>query len=249
MLLAMLLAHLVGDYILQWDKLSRWKSQALTGVLVHGLIVLTVTWLLILPFDPSWWPWVLFIGATHILIDGLALPVRRRLGQRNSGSMALALFATDQALHLSIIAFALCQSGYLKLPFSGHDFLITLQGNQLLAYLLGYAFLTMPAWILVKFISCGLIPGTAPDFSSKMQDKYLGMVERVLIATLVLTGQLALVPLVSLPHLVVVWPQFSDQAQGGGDASLRNTFVHVAELAVSIALAIATGLGLRHVLG
>jgi hypothetical protein len=249
MFLAMLLAHLVGDYILQWDKLSHWKSQALTGVLAHGSIVLTVTWLFILPFDPSWWPWVLFIGVTHILIDGLGLPVRRRLGQRNSGSIALALFATDQALHLSIIALALCQSGYLKLPLSGHDFLTTFRANQLLAYLLGYAFLTMPAWILVKFISCGLIPGTAPDFSGRMQDKYLGMAERVLIATLVLVGQFAFVPLVALPHLMVVWPQVSDQVQGGGSASLRRTLVHLAEQAVSIALAIATGLGLRHALG
>jgi len=51
MVIAMYLAHLVGDYVLQWDALARWKSRELKGVLAHGMIVLIVTWLLSLPFD------------------------------------------------------------------------------------------------------------------------------------------------------------------------------------------------------
>jgi hypothetical protein len=39
MIVALFLAHLVGDYVLQWDKLANWKSRALPGVLAHGLIV------------------------------------------------------------------------------------------------------------------------------------------------------------------------------------------------------------------
>jgi hypothetical protein len=49
MVIAILLSHLFGDYILQWDSLSRWKSQALGGVLVHGAIVIAITWLFSLP--------------------------------------------------------------------------------------------------------------------------------------------------------------------------------------------------------
>jgi len=59
MVVIMFLAHLVGDYVLQWDRLAQWKSRELKGVLAHGLMVGVVTWLFSLPFDPNWWPWSL----------------------------------------------------------------------------------------------------------------------------------------------------------------------------------------------
>jgi hypothetical protein len=36
MIAAMLLAHIVVDYVLQWDGLARWKSERLSGVVAHG---------------------------------------------------------------------------------------------------------------------------------------------------------------------------------------------------------------------
>ena len=59
MITAMLLAHLVGDYVLQWDALAAWKSRALAGVAVHAAIVTAVTWLFALPFAPDWWQGIL----------------------------------------------------------------------------------------------------------------------------------------------------------------------------------------------
>lgn len=72
MIIAMFLAHLVGDYILQWNSLAAWKSRALSGVVVHCLVVLAVTWLFIMPFNPGWWPWVLVIGLAHFAIDAFS---------------------------------------------------------------------------------------------------------------------------------------------------------------------------------
>jgi hypothetical protein len=59
MVTAMLLAHLVGDFILQFDSVARWKSESFTGVVVHSLIVTAVTPLFGLAVDPAWWPWLL----------------------------------------------------------------------------------------------------------------------------------------------------------------------------------------------
>ena len=92
MILAMLLAHLFGDYIFQWDNLSIWKSKRLSGVLLHGLIVTGVTLAFALLIDPSWWPWAILIGLTHTLIDALALPIRRQMVSQRTGKSALALF-------------------------------------------------------------------------------------------------------------------------------------------------------------
>src|SRR5438094_197326 len=73
MVIGMFLAHLVGDYVLQWDSLARWKSREVKGAIFHGLIVLLVTWMFALRFDPNWWPWAVFIGLTFVVLGQFAL--------------------------------------------------------------------------------------------------------------------------------------------------------------------------------
>lgn len=256
MVISILLSHLFGDYILQWDNLSRWKGQALSGVLVHGAIVLAVTWLFSLPFDTAWWPWALFIGLSHTLIDGLELPIRKRLAGSNSGPAAMIFFLIDQLLHLSLISYALVHSGYLELPSLSADIMAALTNNRLLTYFLGYAFLTMPAWILVEFLVYGLIKGTAPDFSQAVKNKYISILERGLIATFVLLGQFILVPLVAAPRLMLEWNQISAQNNDtpanaaltdGRQPDNQRSRLFVAELLASITVAVIIGLGLRQI--
>ncbi len=43
MIISMFLAHLVGDYILQWDALALAKSREFKGVLLHSIIIFIVT--------------------------------------------------------------------------------------------------------------------------------------------------------------------------------------------------------------
>lgn len=244
MVISILLSHLFGDYILQWDSLSRWKSQSLNGVLVHGAIVLAVTWLFSLPFDPNWWPWAIFIGLTHTFIDGVELPIRKRLAVQNSGVSAVTFLIIDQILHLSIIAFALVHSGFLELPSLSADILAALTNNRTLTYMLGYAFLTMPAWILVEFLVYGLIKGTAPDFSQAVKNKYISILERGLIATFVLLGQFILVPLVAVPRLMMEMnPASGHEIESDNQ---RNRLM-VAELLASVTVAVFIGLGLRQI--
>lgn len=251
MILAMLLAHLFGDYILQWDNLSLWKSKRLSGVLLHGLIVLTVTLLFAILIEPTWWPWAFVIGLTHTLIDALELPIRRRMTERQTGKGALLLFVVDQTAHLTIIALALIWSGYLDAPNFTAGFIAATADNRLLTVALGYAFLTMPAWILIRFIICGLMNGTAPDFSLPLGGKYLSMLERGLILTFILFGQFLLIPLATLPRLLLESSRAVAQAADGGDAGIRRVvgrynLLYAAELLVSVGLAVAIGLALRQ---
>ncbi len=249
MIIAMLLAHLVGDYILQWDHLSRWKSQALSGVLVHGSIVLTATLLLSLPFDPNWWPWALFVGFTHTLIDGLELPLRRRLSLNGSGFSALLLFLSDQTIHLAILGAALNASGYLTLSSLGSDISASINDHRQLAYLLGYAFLTMPAWIIVKFLVYGVVNGSAPEFTPSARSKYFCMLERGAIATLIVLGQFIFIPLVALPRLLVNRSQIINTQNDQNQPALGWTvnFLYLAETVAGLILAVAIGFALRQI--
>lgn len=229
MIIAMFLAHLVGDYVLQWDRLASWKSRELGGVLAHGAVVFLVTWLFTLPFDPTWWKGVVFIGLTHTLIDALQLRLRLPVAP-------LARFILDQMAHITIIVMALTAGGYLEAVSITSNLMISLQSNRFLAYLLGYAFITMPAWVLVKFTAYGLVKGSAPDFPGET-NKYIGILERLLITTFVLSGQFLLIPLVAVPRFVLEWPRVAES---------DNTSVYVVELLASIALAVVTGLGLSQ---
>ncbi|MEK7783965.1 MAG: DUF3307 domain-containing protein [Chloroflexota bacterium] len=230
MVTSLFLSHLVGDYILQWDSLARWKARELRGVLVHGAVVQATTLLFTLPFNPDWWPWALFVGVTHALIDTVPLSIGKHVHP-------FLWFVLDQAAHFVIIVIALTASGYLGASTLVSDLILALTSNRVWAFTLSYTFLTMPALVVVEFVVYALVKGSGPDFA-EVPDKYLGSLERGLITTLVLLGQFTLVPLVALPRLVFDSPQ----AMNGQRATL-----YVAELLTSIGLAVMIGLGLRLV--
>lgn len=224
----MFLAHLVGDFVLQWDALALWKSRSLRGVVVHCLILLGVTALFALPFDPFWWPGVLFISFTHFLIDAAQYYLQPTIAP-------LARFTLDQVLHILMILIALVAGGYLTWANLWQDLILSAEQTPFLTTLLGYAFITMPAWVLLKFAVYGLVKKQPPNFPAG-PNKYVGIVERVLITTFVIFGQILLVPLVTLPRLIMEWPQVKN---GGGDT------IYIAEFIASIGLAVAVGIGLR----
>lgn len=230
MVFAMILAHLVGDYVFQWDKLAAWKSRELKGVFAHCGIVFLVTLLFAIPFDPYWWQGVLLISAAHLFIDAVQLYVKLPVP-------ALARFLLDQTAHFTIILVALVVGGYLPVTSLTTGFAAATQSEQMMLFILGYAFVTMPAWVLVKFTSYGLVQGTAPEFPGRT-NKYVEILERILMTTFVLLGQYILVPLVILPRLTTEWP---DVQKNG------NTALYLVELLSSITLAFVVGLLLKQI--
>ncbi len=222
MILAMLLAHLVGDYILQWNQLAAWKSRALAGVTVHCIIVFIVTWLFAMPFQPVWYL-VTFIGVMHYLIDAVQFLTKPKFSP-------LVRFSLDQLAHFIVIFIALGLGGYLDLSFVSNFVHGLFQNDQMMVYLVGYAFLTMPAWVVIKFAAYGLVNNSPPEFGDN--NKYLGILERVLMATFVILGQFLLVPFVVAPRLAMEWQQINQS---------EKTAVYLAEWLVSIAAAVGIG--------
>jgi hypothetical protein len=234
MIIAMLLAHLTGDYVLQWDALARRKGTSIKGAICHGSIVLAVTLLFAVLIDPGWWPWALLIGLAHIVIDASWVPLNRRLGPRR-GMYGLTRLLIDQTLHFAVILFALFASGYVTPIGLPGSIVKEVQMQRAWAIALGYVLVSMPAWIFIEFIFYGLINGSAPDFNRVGQYKYVGTLERGLIATFVATGQFALVPIVALPRLVLESPQYFGN---------NRTTLYLAEWLGSLAVAVLIGLAL-----
>ncbi len=230
MLPMLLLAHLVGDYTLQFNALVRWKSRSFLGILAHGTIVTAVTLLAAITVLPAWWPYALLIGYSHTLID----IVRARLVGPTTPRLDLLYFLLDQGTHLSIIAGITSWSqAPVRPPIWFNHHAITLTAGLLL--------LMQPAWVLLRFLVRGVWgEDAAPPLETG--EKYRPMLERIAVALLALIGMAYLIPLVLLPGRI-------ERLQGQGHSVL--VLIHRGdswiETMLSLLLALGVGWGLRYV--
>jgi len=175
----LILAHLLGDFILQpnsWvaDKERRkLKSPYLyLHVLIHTVLSFVFLW-----NTDLWWV-SLLVGISHFIIDASKLIFQTVKNKKR-------WFFIDQLLHILVIAGI---SFYFK-EFS-FDFL---QNQQFLKILLAAVFLTTPASIFIKIILSSWTP--APETQSSIQTeslssagKYIGILERLLVFTFIMVN-------------------------------------------------------------
>lgn len=235
MFCALLLAHLLGDYVFQVDAIARWKIRSVFGVLVHGGILTICTLACVAWLDASWWPYALLIGALHTAID---LVRSHLVPRRLTTGWDLVSYLADQTLHLLTIVGVLWASGEVS-PKMLSEVGRQLRDPHWMAIATGYCLLTWPSWVLVRFVVRGLWgPDAAPPLPQH-NDRYGPMLERVMIATAVLMRQPMLAPLVLIPRPLARW--LSD-TEGAPTATPRE---HWAEALLSALVAVDVGLVLR----
>ncbi|REC78500.1 DUF3307 domain-containing protein [Chryseobacterium elymi] len=175
----LILAHLLGDFILQpnsWvaDKERRkLKSPYLyLHVLIHTVLSFVFLW-----NTDLWWI-SLLIGITHFIIDASKLIFQTVKNKKK-------WFFIDQLLHVLVIAGI---SFYCKEFSFGF-----LQNPQFLKVLMAALFLTTPASIFIKIVLSSWTP--APESQSSIQTeslssagKYIGILERLLVFTFIMVN-------------------------------------------------------------
>lgn len=238
MLYALLLAHLLGDYVFQTDAVAEWKENSVTGTFLHGGIVTVCTLVCTTWLDASWWPYALGIGAIHIVLDLLRAALNF---QGVPPSLDLVSFLLDQTIHLVILGGALWLAegtAFQKWVGLGPSY----PRHRWLAVAVGYCFLTAPAWVGVRFWVRGLWGAdAAPPLPEG--ERYIPMMERVWIATCVLFEgpALMLIPLALAPRLLVnQW-----RKSCAPDTIFRG---HWARFVLSALVAVGVGLILRMVI-
>ena len=227
----LIFAHLLGDYILQFNFLARWKARSLWGVVAHGGIVTLTTLACASLIEPAWWRYAALIGITHTFID----VVRARLIHAKNTTWDLIYFLFDQVIHIGIII--LTATLRPVTAAGGHAV-----APKVLALAIGYLLLLQPAWVLLRFIVRGVWgPEAAPHLG--IGEKYAPMMERVLIASFVLTGQITLIPLVLLPRRLT-----AINLQENGVGVMVHLTGHWAETVLSVLLAAGVGWIMRIVM-
>jgi hypothetical protein len=171
----LLLAHLLGDFLLQptsWvlDKENR-KHKSIY-LYIHTLLHFILAWILVDMTDFVWFAVVLAV--THGGIDFLKLHFQKNKTKRN-------WFVIDQLLHLIVIMGITLLYNNERIDFAAFD-------NQFWIFATGILLLTKPTSILIKnIISIWTPENKTSDDSLSNAGNYIGILERLFVFYFVIT--------------------------------------------------------------
>jgi hypothetical protein len=173
----LLLAHLLGDFLLQpttWVLDKENKKHKSRYLYIHTLLHGILAWLLVNEMDFGWF--ALALSITHGFIDFLKLQFQKTNTKRN-------WFVVDQILHL--ITIVIIASLYKKLSVDYDIF-----NNQFWILITGILFLTTPTSIIIKNIISIWTPESNNETDNSLANagNYIGILERLFIFCFILTG-------------------------------------------------------------
>lgn len=175
----LILAHLLGDFILQpnaWvsDKENKkMKSKYLyLHVLIHTVLSFISLWNLEL-----WWIAVL-VGVSHLIIDATKLYFQNIKTKKR-------WFFIDQFLHIAVIAGVSFYFDEFNFDF--------LKDHNFLKIIVAIVFLSSPSSIIIKTLLSSWTP--APETQTNIQTeslssagKYIGILERLMVFTFIMVN-------------------------------------------------------------
>ncbi|ANW95772.1 hypothetical protein AXE80_05525 [Wenyingzhuangia fucanilytica] len=181
LVLKLLIAHVLGDFVLQsskWVKDKEKKKFASKYLYIHTAIHALLL-LIAFGFQTKYLWTVILISISHLLIDGIKLlkPIKN----------TRVLFFADQIAHLIVIGLVALQWGNLKFDVKT----IITEQNLLLVFAL--LLLTSVTSIVLKVIFSvwhkEIEEVSKEDSSLKNAGKYIGILERLFVFTFVVLNQ------------------------------------------------------------
>lgn len=176
-LIKLLLAHLLGDFLLQptkWvkakEKLKHKSPYLYYHTLLHGILA----WIII--GETSFGVWALLITITHGIIDFLKLHFQKNKTKR-------LWFLIDQVLHLLVLLAIAYFYQHPKIKFYELD-------PRFWIIVTGMVLLTKPTSVIIKnsiSIWTPEEPGNKED-SLENAGNYIGMLERLFVFFFIVTG-------------------------------------------------------------
>lgn len=172
----LLLAHLIGDFLLQptsWVKDKEKQKHRSVYLYLHTLLHFILAWILVGEIAFGWFAFGLAI--THGFIDFLKLNFQNKKTQR-------LWFSVDQILHLVVII-------SVTLIYNNTTVDFTSFGNQFWITITGFILLTKPTSIIIKnIISIWTPENKTNDDSLQNAGNYIGILERLFVFCFILTG-------------------------------------------------------------
>lgn len=219
----LLLSHFLTDFLLQknnWIKDRSEKHFASRYLYLHTFITAVVAWLFI---GWQYWGVALIIFGTHTIIDGI----------KSYAPDKPKFFLIDQASHLVVIFLCWWLTFYdfsdLKLNWKDIS-----EDTNLWIKFTGYFFVTTPCAYLIGQLTKKWRANLPNSEGLEDAGKWIGIIERIMIITLVLYNQYEAVGLLIAAKGII---RFNDN-----NRTEQKTEYLVIGTLISIALAMITGL-------
>jgi hypothetical protein len=221
-LIKLILAHLLTDFVFQptsWIESRNKKHFRSVHLYIHGLVTALVALLFI---GLQYWLVVLTILITHILIDGW------KSYQPNETKY----FLIDQCLHLIVIL--ACWYFVFLYPEDIVAAWEVITAKDSLIMITAYVFVSFPAGILIGQLTRKWREQIVDASALGNAGKWIGIIERIIILTLVFNHQYAAIGLLITAKSLL---RFSEANR----AEIKTEYLLIGTL-ISITIAILTGL-------
>lgn len=219
----LLIAHQLGDFILQPRRLVEWKERAIWGIAIHSLIYAACVGMLLVLWSPTGWAFAAFgiVFASHALIDFTRIRIERHCIKRGLEAAKLAkrqfaLFVTDQMIHLFILL------AILPVVPAESTFMIPMLNRisvnldiKALYILFGFITITSPVAVITKHLLMLYENKTekCSDKSAASENvgKAIGILERLLIFPLCLLDKYEVIGFVLAAKSLARFKEFDKQ--------------------------------------
>lgn len=217
-----LLAHLIGDFPLQTNKIHTLKFKGLKSGIPHILLVLCCLIILSWPYLylPSVWLFFLFIGITHLFQDWAKIKLSK------TSKHNLLFYILDQALHVIFISVAFLPSfKYLHPPQPTTNIIALYNNDKFLLLLILVLLVSYNGHYMIIFFKKDYLNATNPYSTF---EKWHGMIERTIIVSLFLLGGpwFMAIPVILYLRLLFFY-------LGKNKLSVSKQFVSVTEITLS----------------
>lgn len=179
LVIVLLLAHVIGDFYLQNEKICESKKKGRfcsVWTYLHPIIVAAISWLVVL--DIEFWSFALVLLVSHFIFDSMKSYLKD----------TIVIFTLDQLAHVTILVF-IASLWQEKSNWTAPDF-IYIKDIFLPEYILAVLALIKPSNILIKKI---LAAHQLHEKSSNMIGSLIGTLERLLTFLLIMAGQFSAV--------------------------------------------------------
>lgn len=164
----LLLGHLIGDFVLQTNKIAENKGRHWKWNLLHVLVVTLCSLFLSYPFGVLLLLMVLLNGAIHFILDYYKTGINKILHLPE-----LVVFLIDQLIHVMLLYFISQSAVY------GNQHLI---GFMTVRFLIVLALVTSFSAVFAQFILAALFPRDDSSFFVE-GEKQIGILTRIFIAS------------------------------------------------------------------
>lgn len=173
----LLLAHLIGDFILQPNKwvLDKEKKKE-KSIYLYLHTVLHLVLMLIFVAEVDFIIYGILLAVSHGIIDFIKLKFQKKKTKR-------IWFSVDQVLHLMMIFIVVLVYNNISIDFQNID-------HQIWIFITGIVLLTKPTSIIIKNIISIWTPESKNKEDNSLQNagNYIGILERLFVFCFIITN-------------------------------------------------------------